>query len=352
MDSYTESNVLRRPGVFEMERFPVPVIGPEDLLLRVELVGVCGGDIIEYEGRNYKAHYPMILGHEIVGHVLEAGAVARQEYQVAPGDRVSVEPYIMCRRCTYCLTGLYQFCTAAQVYGVTISSATPPHLWGAYGQLMYVAPGSRVHRVAEGVDPRAACLASVIGNGVRWIRTIGKTGVGERVLILGSGAQGLASIVVAREAGAGEIVVVAQRHKVAAARLAAKLGASVLYMDQDDLATLENRFDVAVECTGDDTMLDLAIKSLRPTGRLIQVGTRGGNLARIPMDQIVFKELALLGGLGQSWDTEAAVRIINSGCYPIHEFISQIFPVAEADAALRLAQQNDPEVIHLALSPS
>src|SRR5437588_12704392 len=121
MGPYTESNVLRRPGVFEMTRFPIPSMGREDMLLQVEMVGVCGGDIIEYQGRNYKAHYPMILGHEIVGHIVEIGDVTREDYSVSVGDRVSVEPYILCRRCKYCLTGLYQFCTRSRVYGVNIS---------------------------------------------------------------------------------------------------------------------------------------------------------------------------------------------------------------------------------------
>jgi threonine dehydrogenase-like Zn-dependent dehydrogenase len=320
-----------------MTRFPVPSIGREDMLLQVETVGVCGGDIIEYEGRNYKAHYPMILGHEILGHVVEAGDIASAEYGVSVGDRVSIEPYIMCRKCRYCLTGLYQFCTTSRVYGVNISSITPPHLWGAYGHLMYVAPGSRVHRVSPDVDPRAGCMASVLGNGVRWITRLGKTAPGERVLILGSGAQGAASIVAAREAGAAEILCVARRQKIASAKLAQDLGAEVVYSDQVDPTV--------------DAMLDLAITSLRPTGRLVQVGTRGGTTAQVNMDQIVFKEIALLGGLGQSWDTEAAVTIINSQRYPMERFISHVLPVAQAHDALELAKSNDSSVVHIALRP-
>jgi threonine dehydrogenase-like Zn-dependent dehydrogenase len=349
MSASTESIGLRKPYSFEMQQFPLPSIGPEDMLLKVEMVGVCGGDIIEYEGRNYKAHYPMILGHEIVGHIAEAGEKAREEYGVSVGDRVSIEPYIMCRRCRYCLTGVYQFCQNSRVYGVNISSDTPPHLWGAYGQYMYVAPGSRVHQVAPAVDARAASMASVLGNGVRWVVTLAKTAVGERVLVLGSGAQGLASIVAAREAGAAEIVCVAQRKKVASSALAEKLGASIEYSDTLAEQDVEGRFDVVVECTGVDAMLDMAIKGLRPAGRLVQVGTRGGVRATLNMDQVIFKEIALLGGLGQSWDTEAAVSIINSERYPIHEFISHVFPVSQADDALQLARNNDPAIVHIAL---
>ena len=74
-------------------------------------------------------------------------------------------------------------------------------------------------------------------------------------------------------------------------------------------------------------------------------------MAQVNVDQLVFKEIAFLGGLGQSWDTEAAVGIINSQRYPIQAFISDVFPVSQADAALKLARNNDPEVVHLALRP-
>jgi len=59
--------VLERPGVFETRDFAVPSIGSADFLLRVELVTICGGDLIEYKGENRKAKYPLLMGHECVG---------------------------------------------------------------------------------------------------------------------------------------------------------------------------------------------------------------------------------------------------------------------------------------------
>ncbi|MDQ3871680.1 MAG: alcohol dehydrogenase catalytic domain-containing protein, partial [Chloroflexota bacterium] len=100
--------------------FPLPEIGSDEFLLRVEMVTICGGDPIEFEGRNRKAHYPLLLGHEVVGRVAEVGERAAARHGIAPGSRVIVEPYIACGTCDRCLKGAYHFCREGMVYGVTI----------------------------------------------------------------------------------------------------------------------------------------------------------------------------------------------------------------------------------------
>jgi alcohol dehydrogenase len=87
-----------------LKEFEIPQIGPEEFLLKVEMVGICGGDPIEYEGRNPKTHYPLILGHEVVGHIAEIGDKAAKQYGVEVGDRVTVEPYVICGKCYSALT--------------------------------------------------------------------------------------------------------------------------------------------------------------------------------------------------------------------------------------------------------
>ena len=149
------SMVLVKPREMEMREFAVPDIDDESFLLKVDLVSICGGDPIEYEGRNIKARYPMILGHEMTGTIERIGDGAAKQYGVDVGDRVNVEPYILCGKCEYCLNGHYQFCVNSRIYGVNMSCETPPHIWGAYGQYLYGAPGSKVHKIAPGVPDEA-----------------------------------------------------------------------------------------------------------------------------------------------------------------------------------------------------
>ena len=353
------SMVLLEPRRMEMQEFEIPDIDEHSFLLKVDLVTICGGDPIEYEGRNIKAHYPMILGHEMVGTIVEIGDAAAARYGVGVGDRVNVEPYILCGECEYCLSGYYQFCTRSKIYGVNMSCSTPPHLWGAYGQFLYGAPGSKVHKIEPGVQDEAAALASVLGNGVRWIRTKGQVKFGESVVVLGAGAQGLATVIAAREAGADPIIVVGRESNPLKWSLAREYGAHHLVdLEREEnpeqrvrVLTAGRLADVVVECTGAESMMQLGLELVRPVGRYVMIGTCGFDRRSLVTDLIVFKEIQVLGGLGQSWDTEHAVRIINSRKYAIEKMITDVFPLEEAEAALQHFMNRPDAALRVAIRP-
>ncbi len=352
------SMVLEEPGRMVPRVFPLPEIGPEEFLLKVEMVGICGGDPIEYQGRNRKTHYPLILGHEVVGYIAEIGEEASRQYGVNAGDRVTVEPYIVCGKCHYCLNGLYQFCKNSRVYGVNVSCSQPPHLWGAYGEYMYGAPGSRVHKINPDVPAESACLSSVLGNGVRWVRKLADVRFGESVVIIGPGAQGLASVVAAREAGAHPIIVVGKTRNPAKWDLALEYGADhVVDVSKTDARELVRDLtrgemaDTVIETTGSGSMMELGLELARPAGRVVMVGTCGFAQNPLTTDLIVFKELRVLGGLGQSWDTEAAVEIINSRKYAVEKMVTQVYALDKADEAMRFYMGNGGASIRVAIKP-
>lgn len=351
--------VLEAPHRFVEGHFPVPKIGDEEFLLRVELVTICGGDPIEFEGRNRKARYPLILGHEMVGRIERIGAAAAARHGVEPGARVSVEPYISCGRCQYCRRGDYHFCSEGLVYGVTIPADRPPHLWGAYGEYLYGAPGARVHAIDDAVPAAAAALTPVLGNAVRWVRTLGKGRVGEPVVVLGAGVQGLATVIVAREAGLGPIIAVARGRNARKLELAKRYGADVIVDVEREAvpdrvrAALDGRpLELAIECTGAQAMIDLAVELLDFGGRLVQAGTRGGEAATVDLDALVFKEIRFLGGLGQAGDTELAARIVNSRRYAVEEMVTHTFPLWSVREAMSLFMERRDGVIHVALDPA
>jgi len=293
------SMVLYEPFKMEMREFAYPQIGDDDMIVKVDLVSICGGDPIEFENRNVKTHYPLILGHEMVGTVEEVGNQAAIKYNVVKGDRVTVEPYILCGECEYCLNGYYQLCTNSRAYGVNITCNEAPHLWGAYGEYMYIASGSKVHKVADGVKDEAAVLSSVLGNGIRWIRTKGKVKFGETVVIIGAGAQGLVSIIAAKEANAGKIIVVGKEDLSLKWELAKEFGATHLV----DLVEIKDPLkavseitdghlgDVVVECTGAAHLMELGLDLVRPAGRYVIVSTCGYDKVPLTTDKIVFKEI-------------------------------------------------------------
>jgi threonine dehydrogenase-like Zn-dependent dehydrogenase len=359
MNKKVKSMVLYEPYKMEMREFDYPQVNDGDMVVKVDLVSICGGDPIEFEGRNVKTYYPLILGHEMVGTVDQIGETASKIYGVVEGDKVTVEPYIVCGTCDYCLNSNYQLCENSRAYGVNISSDTPPHIWGAYGEYMYIAPGSKVHKIEPGVKDEAAVLSSVLGNGVRWIRTKGKVKFGETVIITGVGAQGLATIVAANEANAGKIVVLGKEDLDLKWELAKEYGATHLVdlaEDENPLETVREitngkMGDVVVECTGAPHLVEMGLDLVKPAGRYILVSTCGFNKVPLTTDKIVFKEIELLGGLGQSWDTEPAVDIINSQKYRIDKMVTQTFPLEKADEAMHFFMESRGQALRVAIKP-
>ena len=200
--------VLTSPRSFEARRFPLPELGPDDGLLRVEACGLCGTDHELYTG-HMRARGPVIPGHETVGVVEALGDAAARRWGVAVGDRVALECFQSCRECEPCRAGLYRRCTRnglRTLYGMTPIDVIPS-LRGGYAEWHYLAPDSMLLPVPAGLDPVDATLFNPIGAGLRWGADLPATGPGDVVAVLGPGIRGLAAVAAAREAGAERIMI-------------------------------------------------------------------------------------------------------------------------------------------------
>jgi 2-desacetyl-2-hydroxyethyl bacteriochlorophyllide A dehydrogenase len=353
-----KSIVLLAPHRMEEREFRIPEIGSKDLLLKIEMTAICGTDPKTYEGKFTDIVYPLILGHEIVGFVEAIGEMASYVYGVNIGDRVTVEPYIMCKGCFYCLNGHYNLCIKRRCYGFTIPSTEPPFLWGGYGEYLFVCDGSRVHKISKEVPAEAACLSSVMGNGIRWVRTKAQVKFGESVVILGPGAQGLVSVIAAAEAGANPIIVVGLSVDHIKLKLAQEFGAHfVINAEKDDPVSVvkkitgEELADVVIECSGSKNAISLGLDLIKPLGRYVIAGLTGGAAVPLVTDKFASKELKILGGWGQAWDVDNAVRIINAKKYPIEKIITHTFQLADAEKAINFFSQEKEKCIRSALRP-
>ena len=121
--------VLTAPKKLEMREFPIPDIGQEDALLRMEACGICGSDYEMYEGA-YPLTYPFIPGHEPLCVIEKIGSIAARRWGVGEGDRVAVEPMVGCGYCRECRSGFYRLCSGGgRSYG-TIPIQNGPALLG------------------------------------------------------------------------------------------------------------------------------------------------------------------------------------------------------------------------------
>lgn len=337
--------VLVEPGRMSVMEFDLPEVGPDEGLLQVEMVGVCGTDYGFYKGKIQDRRYPMIPGHEILGRIARIGPAAAAAYGVKAGDRVVVQSSIRCGRCPYCVSGEYQLCENRRSYGTTMPTSVPPALWGAFSTYMYLAPGSLIHRVSEAVPAEAAVLTcAVLANGLRWVLKMGQLRAGEAVVVQGVGPQGLAGIIAAREGGASPIVatgLTADHERFGLARL---FGADhVIDVDREDVVarvaavTAGRMANVVLDVTGAPQAIAGALDLVAKQGRIVQAGLSGAtHQTPLVMDKLIFKEARIQGVLTHNMEAvQQAVRLVDSGRYPLEQMVTHRFPLEEAERAIR-----------------
>lgn len=347
MSPKVKSMVLEGPRKISMRQFDMPSTGPEDALLKVEMCGVCGSDVSMYNGK-LQVPYPIIMGHEIVGYIEEIGDLFAERHQLKRGDRVVVEFTFGCGFCDQCLLGEYSSCVKRYTYGCTISCNQPPHLWGAYGEYLYLPPRAMVHKISPGVPAEAAVLTcAIMGNAIRWLRTVGQVTIGDTVVIEGPGQQGLAAVIAAGESGATNIIVAGRgdndRTRLAMAK---KLGAHhIIDIEKENLLDKVNQItegrlaDVVVDVTGKPAGLAAALDLARKRGTIVAPGMYGTN-TEVPLlaDKLIRKEISLKGVYSHdARSVKQAIKIVESGKYPLDELVTHKFPLKEADTAVRTA---------------
>lgn len=340
----SNSWVLTAPKKMEYRSYSLPEIGPEDLLLKQKVTCICGSDPHRYLNDDGKAPYPLILGHEFAGVVAKVGEKAAKLYDVKEGDRITVEPYIPCGHCEYCLNGRYQFCNENKVYGwsASMNETVAPHINGGYGDYVFIRYGSKVHKLGDNISFEAGALSSVIGNGYRMIVTHGKLKPNDSVLVSGPGALGLCAVIAANETGVHPIIVTgvgdADESRLALAR---EFGADyTIRLDKEDglkkimEITDGKGVDAVMECSGAVPSYGFALEAVKKCGTIVLLGMPGGKDVPIHIDSIINKEIRIQGTLGQPGDVEYAMKTINKGTYPLEKIITSRFPMNKADEAM------------------
>ena len=276
--------MLQEPRRLERRELPVPEVGDDDGLLRIEACGLCGTDHEQYTG-DLPAGFAFVPGHESVGVVEAVGPAAAERWGVAAGDRIAVEVFQSCRACAACTRGEYRRCERhglRDMYGF-IDVDRAPGLWGGYAERQYLAPDSMVLPVPEQLDPVVATLFNPVGAGIRWAVTVPDTAPGDVVAVLGPGIRGLSACAAAKEAGAGFVMVtgVAPRDDERLA-LAKAFGAdlAVDVATADPAAALREAAgglaDVVVDVTAKaPAALAQAVATARAGGTIVLAGTRG-----------------------------------------------------------------------------
>ena len=307
--------------------------GPGEVRVRLAAGGVCGSDLHYYNHGGFgsvRLKEPMILGHEVSGHVAEVGPGVDG---LAPGDLVAVSPSRPCGTCRFCVEGLPNHCLDMRFYG----SAMPfPHVQGAFREELIADAAQCVP--AEGLSAAEAAMAEPLSVGIHATRRAGEL-LGKQVLVTGCGPIGVLAIMAARRAGAAEIVATDLVRNALEHAAAAGADRTIDVAGTPDaleaFAAGKGYFDVLYECTGTARALSGGIAAMRPRGVVVQLGL-GGDMT-VPMMQITAKELDLRGSFRFHEEFATAVRLMRSGLIDVKPVITHTIPLDDAELAFRIA---------------
>ena len=295
------------PGKLEMREFPLPEIGEEDGILKLEMVGVCGSDPGIFKGKSARGArpYPIILGHEMVGRVYQDGP-GGPEAPRGQGRRPGHHRVRLWLRQVQPLPGgaLHPVPKLLHLRIHDLLRRAAPSCIGAYADYLYIHPRAMLHKISEELSAEAAVLTcAVLGNGVRWLHQIGGCGIGKAVAIVGPGQQGLAGVSVAKESGAGPIMVVGLERDAPRLEMAVRFGADVVInADRQDPVEAVRRAtggamaQVVMDVTGHPQGARLALDLAGLGATLVLPGIYGSGV-EIPLilDKVVFNEITLKG---------------------------------------------------------
>jgi len=357
--------VLEAPRRFWMDAVPRPDVRDDTGLLRVEACGLCGTDHEQYTGALHPGR-PFVPGHEVVGVVEEVGSAAAERWGVSVGDRVAVEVFLGCGACEACRAGELRRCERhglRTMYGL-VGREVGSGLNGGYATHLELRADSLLLPVPDALDPVLATVFNPLGAGIRWGVRLPRLAPGEVVAVLGPGIRGLCVAAAAKDAGAGFVMVTGAGPRDSdRLEWAQRFGADVTVdVTQDDpLGALREatgrRADVVVDVTAmAPAAFAQAVALAAPGGRVVVAGTRGLD-AEAPgfhPDELVGKELQVLGALGVDLDDHAAaLELLATGRFPFADLPREVVGLDGAEQLLaRMAGEADPPPpIHGVIAP-
>jgi threonine 3-dehydrogenase len=321
------------PGLALLE-VPDPRPGPDEVVVRILATSLCGTDAHIYQWDPWargRVTPPRIIGHEMCGEVVEAGA---QVSSVAPGDYVAAESHLTCGRCFQCRTGQAHVCRSYRILGVDLD--------GSYAQYVRL-PERVLWKTSREIPPELACLQEPLGNAVH--AALVEDIAGRSVLVSGCGPTGLFAVAVARIAGAALIIATdLSDYRLA---LAKQMGADHIFNAGGDRqphlgraildATAGDGVDCALEMSGHPQALHQAFEAVKNGGRVTLFGIPTGPVSFDLPNEIIFKGIRVYGITGRRlFDTWYRLAGLFTAGLDIRPIVTHQLPMADYAAGFEL----------------
>ncbi len=333
------------PRQFELRDVAQPTPGPGEALIKIHNCGICGSDLHWYHGGGLPIP-PVCPGHEISGEVAALGSGVRG---VRAGDRIAIEPLLVCHECRYCRSGEYQLCRRMRIRGISAD--------GGFADYVSM-PASAVFPLPSSLDWELGAMAEPMAVCVHALR-LAALPLGARVVVLGAGTIGLLSIVAARAAGAAEVLISARYpHQRAAAE---RLGARVFAATSEGAVELidyayQNPVDAVIETVGGvaDTLND-AMQLVRAGGVVIVLGVFTGPVTCNGL-LLVSKEVRIVGSLtysrvGMLAEFEIALQLLAEHRTRLRPLTTHTFSLDRISEGFAAASDKNSGAIKVSIAP-
>jgi L-iditol 2-dehydrogenase len=307
--------VLRAPSDLVLEDVAPPKVPAGHVLVRITQSGLCGTDLKIYKGA-IPAQYPLIMGHEMVGELVD-------------GDRVIVDPVLYCGTCFHCRIGQTNLCPTGGLIGRETN--------GGFAEYVAV-PAAQVFPLPDSIDLRIAPLIQVATTCLHAQR-LGSVSRGESVAVIGLGVSGQLHVQIAKARGAGKAIGISRsRFKN---HLAKQLGADFTIESGPETvakvleATEGLGADVVIECTGVMTQIADAIRMVRFGGRILLFGITNATSGALPFYDLYFKELTLINNrAATAQDFPVMIDLVDRGAVRLEPLVTHRMALDELGTAL------------------
>jgi threonine 3-dehydrogenase len=321
----------KKPGLW-LEDVPEPSIGINDVLIRVQLTGICGTDLHIYQWDDWAQRtipVPMVIGHEFVGEIVAVGSNVSDFHT---GELVSGEGHVVCGRCRNCLAGRRHLCAHTQGVGVNRP--------GAFAEFIAL-PMSNIWRHSPSVRRDIAAIFDPLGNATH--TALSFPVLGEDVLITGAGPIGIMAAAVARHAGARHVVISdVNPYRLELARkvnvtLALNPAETSIAEAQKKLGMQEG-FDVGLEMSGNAAAFRDMLANMSHGARIAMLGIPAGEMA-IDWNTVIFNMITIKGIYGREmYETWYKMTVMLESGLDISPVITHHFPYADYEEGFAVMQ--------------
>ena len=340
MKSAAVVNYAPEKGSVEIREIEKPQIGDEDVLLQVENVGVCGSDLHQWTSdHSWPVNYPVVLGHEFGGIIAQVGERVKGWKE---GDRVVSETAaIIDLNNPMSRVGLYNLDPTRKGFGYGVNGAMTKYV---------KVPARCLHKVPDALPFEQACLTEPCC--VAYSAVVENTRIkpGDRVIVLGPGTIGILCAAMAKLCGA-EVAIVGLEADRARIKIAEGYGCEGIIGDATAWAQQRDGLgaDVIIDAAGASVTLGLAMKLVRPNGKITKVGW-GPQPLNISLDPLVQKNITLQGSFSHNWPMwERVLALLTSKQLDVRPIIGGVWPVTEWHTAFE--KMHKGEVVKSVLKP-